>query len=191
MWLSGCGVTLWNKCLFFLICSQIKSNQIRFSCSFRTQTFAYPESPAEREEILQGLAVRIEDIRSVSVNQSTEHLHNRRWTRNPRLVATQTASPPTLTSLRAAGDVADGDLPAAAADEGRGRAAPVEGARAKVQGGADGAQSLQPVGHRQMPDRRGLVSHRQVARAAERSARGRGKKAKSHRVHGKVPLFFF
>lgn len=112
----------------------------------------------------------------MSVNQSTEHLHNRRRTRNPRLVATQTASPPTLTSLRAAGDVADGDLPAAAADEGRGRAAPVEGARAKVQGGADGAQSLQPVGHRQMPDRRGLVSHGQAARAAERPARGRGKK---------------
>lgn len=35
--------------------------------SFRTQTFAYPESHAEREEILQGLQGRIEDIKSVSV----------------------------------------------------------------------------------------------------------------------------
>ncbi|KAK2849180.1 hypothetical protein Q5P01_009014 [Channa striata] len=32
---------------------------------FRTQTFAYPESAAEREEILQGLQGRIEDIKSV------------------------------------------------------------------------------------------------------------------------------
>uniref|UniRef100_A0A667WG01 V-type proton ATPase subunit a n=1 Tax=Myripristis murdjan TaxID=586833 RepID=A0A667WG01_9TELE len=32
---------------------------------FRTQTFAYPESTTEREEILQGLQGRIEDIKSV------------------------------------------------------------------------------------------------------------------------------
>uniref|UniRef100_A0A672J4T1 V-type proton ATPase subunit a n=1 Tax=Salarias fasciatus TaxID=181472 RepID=A0A672J4T1_SALFA len=32
---------------------------------FHTQTFAYPESSAEREEILQGLQGRIEDIKSV------------------------------------------------------------------------------------------------------------------------------
>ncbi|XP_056149128.1 T cell immune regulator 1, ATPase H+ transporting V0 subunit a3b [Lampris incognitus] len=32
---------------------------------FRTQTFVYPESTAEREEILQGLQGRIEDIKSV------------------------------------------------------------------------------------------------------------------------------
>uniref|UniRef100_A0A8C3A3J2 V-type proton ATPase subunit a n=1 Tax=Cyclopterus lumpus TaxID=8103 RepID=A0A8C3A3J2_CYCLU len=32
---------------------------------FRTQTFAYPESTAEREEILQGLQGRIEDLKSV------------------------------------------------------------------------------------------------------------------------------
>uniref|UniRef100_A0A7N6BD29 V-type proton ATPase subunit a n=1 Tax=Anabas testudineus TaxID=64144 RepID=A0A7N6BD29_ANATE len=32
---------------------------------FRTQTFVYPESTAEREEILQGLQTRIEDIKSV------------------------------------------------------------------------------------------------------------------------------
>uniref|UniRef100_A0A8C4E478 V-type proton ATPase subunit a n=1 Tax=Dicentrarchus labrax TaxID=13489 RepID=A0A8C4E478_DICLA len=36
-----------------------------FPHSFRTQTFAYPESTAEREEILQGLQGRIEDIKSV------------------------------------------------------------------------------------------------------------------------------
>lgn len=34
--------------------------------SFRTQTFAYPETTAEREEILQGLQGRIEDIKTVS-----------------------------------------------------------------------------------------------------------------------------
>ncbi|XP_075889133.1 T cell immune regulator 1, ATPase H+ transporting V0 subunit a3b [Nelusetta ayraudi] len=38
---------------------------------FRTQTFAYPESHAEREEILQGLAVRIEDIKSVMSQTET------------------------------------------------------------------------------------------------------------------------
>lgn len=38
-----------------------------FPHSFRTQTFAYPESTTEREEILQGLQGRIEDIKSVSV----------------------------------------------------------------------------------------------------------------------------
>uniref|UniRef100_A0A665TFD9 V-type proton ATPase subunit a n=1 Tax=Echeneis naucrates TaxID=173247 RepID=A0A665TFD9_ECHNA len=32
---------------------------------FHTQTFAYPESTAEREEVLQGLQARIEDIKSV------------------------------------------------------------------------------------------------------------------------------
>lgn len=41
---------------------------ISCSYSFHTQTFAYPESSAEREEILQGLRSRIEDIKSVSVN---------------------------------------------------------------------------------------------------------------------------
>lgn len=35
--------------------------------SFHTQTFAYPESSAEREEILLGLQGRIEDIKSVRV----------------------------------------------------------------------------------------------------------------------------
>lgn len=46
-----------------------------FSClsthSFRAQTFSYPESTAEREDILQGLQGRIEDIKSVSVHAST------------------------------------------------------------------------------------------------------------------------
>uniref|UniRef100_A0A672YQ40 V-type proton ATPase subunit a n=1 Tax=Sphaeramia orbicularis TaxID=375764 RepID=A0A672YQ40_9TELE len=39
---------------------------------FRTQTFAYPERSVEREEILQGLQGRIEDIKSVSVLSQTE-----------------------------------------------------------------------------------------------------------------------
>ncbi|KAF7668004.1 hypothetical protein LDENG_00036830 [Lucifuga dentata] len=40
--------------------------KVRKICDcFRTQTFAYPESTAEREEILQGLQGRIEDIKSV------------------------------------------------------------------------------------------------------------------------------
>lgn len=43
---------------------------ISCSYSFHTQTFAYPESSAEREEILQGLQSRIEDIKSVSVNMN-------------------------------------------------------------------------------------------------------------------------
>lgn len=43
--------------------------------SFRTQTFAYPESTAEREEILQGLESRIEDIKSVSSVYWYNHLH--------------------------------------------------------------------------------------------------------------------
>uniref|UniRef100_A0A4W5PCQ5 V-type proton ATPase subunit a n=1 Tax=Hucho hucho TaxID=62062 RepID=A0A4W5PCQ5_9TELE len=38
---------------------------------FHTQTFAYPDSPSEREEILQGLQGRIEDIKSVL--SQTEH----------------------------------------------------------------------------------------------------------------------
>lgn len=96
------------------------------------------------------------------------------------------ASPPTRTSLCSVGDVADGDLPAAGADAGSGCAAPVEGACAEVQGGADGAESLQPVGHWQMPDRWGLVSHRQATRAAECPERGRGKWAESHSVDAKV-----
>ncbi|XP_047441548.1 T cell immune regulator 1, ATPase H+ transporting V0 subunit a3b [Mugil cephalus] len=40
---------------------------------FRTQTFAYPESTAEREEILQGLQGRIDDIKSV-LQQTEEFL---------------------------------------------------------------------------------------------------------------------
>ncbi|CAN9514961.1 unnamed protein product [Ophioblennius macclurei] len=38
---------------------------------FRTQTFAYPESSTEREEILQGLSGRIEDIKSVLAQTET------------------------------------------------------------------------------------------------------------------------
>lgn len=72
------------------------------------------------------------------------------------------------------GAVADRALPAAAADAGGGRAAPVEGAGAEVQGSADGAEPVQPVRHRQVPDRRGLVPHGQAAGAAERPEGGRG-----------------
>lgn len=87
----------------------------------------------------------------------------------------------TLASPPVTGAVADGGLPAAAADAGGGSAAAVEGACAEVQGDPVGAESLQPVSHRQMPDRRGLVSHGQAARAAERSEGGRGETARNSR----------
>lgn len=74
------------------------------------------------------------------------------------------------------GPVPDRGLPAAAADAGSGRAAAVEGARPEKQGDPDGAESLQPFGHRQMPDSRGLVSRLQASRAAERPERGRGER---------------
>lgn len=51
--------------------------------SFHTQTFAYPESSAERQEILLGLQSRIEDIKSVGVIHehrttvwNVDYLHN-------------------------------------------------------------------------------------------------------------------
>ncbi|KAF3838277.1 hypothetical protein F7725_010045 [Dissostichus mawsoni] len=44
---------------------RVKNMWISLPHSFRTQTFAYPESTAEREDILQGLQGRIEDIKSV------------------------------------------------------------------------------------------------------------------------------
>ena len=51
------------------------------------------------------------------------------------------------------GALPDRELPAAAAGACGGRAAPVAGGRAEVQGGGDGAEPLQPLSHRQMPDR--------------------------------------
>lgn len=49
------------------LCHMKMNFLISCSYSFHTQIFAYPESSAEREEILQGLQSRIEDIKSVSV----------------------------------------------------------------------------------------------------------------------------
>lgn len=72
------------------------------------------------------------------------------------------------------GVVTDRKLLAAAADEGGGRSAPVEGARPEMQGDPVGTESLQPLCHWQMPDRWGLVSHRQAAWTAECAERGRG-----------------
>lgn len=148
-------------------------------CSFRTQTFAYPESSAEREEILQGLQSRIEDIKSVSGDVETfSTTENTRriniavvWVLYPFLAPHFSA----LTSLCWTGVVTDWELPAAAADASRGRPAQVEGAGTEVQSDPDGPESMQPVRHWQMPDRGGLVSCRQAARAAECSERGRGK----------------
>lgn len=51
--------------------AETRMNLFISSSSFHTQTFAYPESSAEREEILQGLQSRIEDIKSVGVDTRT------------------------------------------------------------------------------------------------------------------------
>ena len=48
----------------------------------------------------------------------------------------------------------------------------------EVQGGAHSAQSLQPIRHRQVPDRRGLVPCQEAAATAERTYRGHGKRRK-------------
>lgn len=61
MWLVGTGPALGRLSPFHTWLS------VSSSRSFRTQTFAYPESTTEREEILQGLKTRIEDITSVSL----------------------------------------------------------------------------------------------------------------------------
>lgn len=63
------------------------------SHSFRTQTFAYPESTTEREEILQGLQGRIEDIKSVSV------IHVRRSVLGQKCCAFTNSHFPTLQVL--------------------------------------------------------------------------------------------
>lgn len=49
-----------------LLCFELEFLWIFPLRSFRTEIFAYPESSAEREEVLQGLQGRIEDIKSVS-----------------------------------------------------------------------------------------------------------------------------
>ncbi|XP_061581193.1 T cell immune regulator 1, ATPase H+ transporting V0 subunit a3b [Cololabis saira] len=55
----------WTVFLISFWGDQIGQKVKKICDCFRTQTFAYPESPAEREEILQGLEGRIDDIRSV------------------------------------------------------------------------------------------------------------------------------
>ncbi|KAF6714842.1 Pre-mRNA-processing factor 19 [Oryzias melastigma] len=55
----------WTVFLISFWGDQIGQKVKKICDCFHTQTFAYPESPAEREEILQGLNTRIEDIKSV------------------------------------------------------------------------------------------------------------------------------
>ncbi|XP_041653439.1 T cell immune regulator 1, ATPase H+ transporting V0 subunit a3b [Cheilinus undulatus] len=55
----------WTVFLISFWGDQIGQKVKKICDCFRTQTFAYPESPTEREKILQGLETRIEDIKSV------------------------------------------------------------------------------------------------------------------------------
>uniref|UniRef100_A0A3P9N1F0 V-type proton ATPase subunit a n=1 Tax=Poecilia reticulata TaxID=8081 RepID=A0A3P9N1F0_POERE len=55
----------WTVFLISFWGDQIGQKVKKICDCFHTQTFAYPESTAEREEILQGLQGRIEDIKSV------------------------------------------------------------------------------------------------------------------------------
>ncbi|XP_061901966.1 T cell immune regulator 1, ATPase H+ transporting V0 subunit a3b isoform X1 [Entelurus aequoreus] len=55
----------WTVFLISFWGDQIGQKVKKICDCFRTQTFAYPESTTEREEILQGLEGRIEDIKSV------------------------------------------------------------------------------------------------------------------------------
>ncbi|MEQ2227926.1 hypothetical protein ILYODFUR_003442 [Ilyodon furcidens] len=55
----------WTVFLISFWGDQIGQKVKKICDCFHTQTFAYPESTAEREEILQGLQSRIEDIKSV------------------------------------------------------------------------------------------------------------------------------
>ncbi|XP_038152455.1 T cell immune regulator 1, ATPase H+ transporting V0 subunit a3b isoform X1 [Cyprinodon tularosa] len=55
----------WTVFLISFWGDQIGQKVKKICDCFHTQTFAYSESPAEREEILQGLQGRIEDIKSV------------------------------------------------------------------------------------------------------------------------------
>ncbi|XP_040028455.2 T cell immune regulator 1, ATPase H+ transporting V0 subunit a3b [Gasterosteus aculeatus] len=55
----------WTVFLISFWGDQIGQKVKKICDCFRTQTFAYPESTAEREDILQGLQGRIEDIKSV------------------------------------------------------------------------------------------------------------------------------
>lgn len=156
---------------FLFLFDSLLLNRIVFSLcprSFHTQTFAYPESPAEREEILQGLNTRIEDIKSVSGVWCTKY-----YNFSINFVFSVAVSS-TLPFFCLPGAVSDWILPAAAVVASGCHSPPVEGASPEVQSNSDGVESLQPVCHGQMPDCRGLVSHCQAARAAERPQRGRG-----------------
>ncbi|CAG06270.1 unnamed protein product, partial [Tetraodon nigroviridis] len=63
----------WTVFLISYWGSQIGQKVKKICDCFHTQTFAYPESQTEREEILQGLQTRIEDIKSV-LSQTESYL---------------------------------------------------------------------------------------------------------------------
>uniref|UniRef100_A0A4W5PF16 V-type proton ATPase subunit a n=1 Tax=Hucho hucho TaxID=62062 RepID=A0A4W5PF16_9TELE len=65
------GEMQWKVFLISYWGDQIGQKVKKICDCFHTQTFAYPDSPSEREEILQGLQGRIEDIKSVL--SQTEH----------------------------------------------------------------------------------------------------------------------
>ncbi|KAI1888214.1 hypothetical protein AGOR_G00182710 [Albula goreensis] len=60
---------LTHLCMNACVCTHTQTH----AHSFHTHTFAYPESPAERLEILQGLQGRIEDIKTV-LSQTEQYL---------------------------------------------------------------------------------------------------------------------
>uniref|UniRef100_A0A4W5RDU3 V-type proton ATPase subunit a n=1 Tax=Hucho hucho TaxID=62062 RepID=A0A4W5RDU3_9TELE len=59
------GEVQWTVFLISYWGDQIGQKVKKICDCFHTQVFAYPDSPTEREEILQGLQGRIEDIKSV------------------------------------------------------------------------------------------------------------------------------
>uniref|UniRef100_A0A8C8C069 V-type proton ATPase subunit a n=1 Tax=Oncorhynchus tshawytscha TaxID=74940 RepID=A0A8C8C069_ONCTS len=65
------GEMQWTVFLISYWGDQIGQKVKKICDCFHTQTFVYPDSPTEREEILQGLQGRIEDIKSVL--SQTEH----------------------------------------------------------------------------------------------------------------------
>ncbi|XP_045060890.1 V-type proton ATPase 116 kDa subunit a3-like isoform X2 [Coregonus clupeaformis] len=65
------GEMQWTVFLISYWGDQIGQKVKKICDCFHTHTFAYPDSPTEREEILQGLQGRIEDIKSVL--SQTEH----------------------------------------------------------------------------------------------------------------------
>uniref|UniRef100_A0A8C7SEI0 V-type proton ATPase subunit a n=1 Tax=Oncorhynchus mykiss TaxID=8022 RepID=A0A8C7SEI0_ONCMY len=65
------GEMQWTVFLISYWGDQIGQKVKKICDCFHTQTFVYPDSPTEREEILQGLQGRIEDMKSVL--SQTEH----------------------------------------------------------------------------------------------------------------------